>query len=93
MVKSDLIENISMKADISHIKADEIVKTFFDKLTMVLANNGRVEIRGFGAFSVKEYKCYTGRNPKTGKSVDVKPKRAPFFKAGLELRQRVDSED
>lgn len=56
-----------------------------------LNNEGRIEIRGFGSFVVKEYKAYTGRNPKTGETIQVKDKKLPFFKVGKELRERVDN--
>lgn len=93
MVKSELIENIAMKADIPHAKAEEVVNLVFDMMTHALAKTERIEIRGFGAFTVREYKGYKGRNPKTGATIEVTAKRLPFFKAGLELKQRVDSSD
>ncbi len=93
MVKSELIEAIAMKADISHVKAEEVVSLFFDTITKTLVNGERIEIRGFGAFTVRMYKGYTGRNPKTGATLQVQPKHLPFFKAGLELKQRIDSDD
>jgi integration host factor subunit beta len=62
----------------------------FDGLTNELRNDGKIEIRGFGSFSIREYKTYKGRNPRTGKKIDVKPKRLPFFKVGLELKKMVD---
>jgi len=55
-----------------------------------LKKNGRIEIRGFGSFVVREYGAYTGRNPKTGRNIKVEPKRLPFFKVGKELKERVD---
>jgi integration host factor subunit beta len=55
-----------------------------------LADSGRIEIRGFGSFVVKDYKAYMGRNPKTGEVIEVRPKRLPFFKVGKELRERVN---
>ena len=60
-------------------------------MTATLVKGGRVEVRGFGAFSVKDYKAYVGRNPKTGEEVRVPPKRLPWWRTGTELRQRVDS--
>jgi len=91
MVKSELMENLARKMDIPHSKAEEAVNLFFDTITKALTQKERVEIRGFGAFTIREYKGYAGRNPKTGKSIEVKPKNLPFFKPGLELKQRVDS--
>ena len=63
---------------------------FFDEMANALANGDRVEIRGLCSFFVKKYKAYSGRNPKTGKKVKVKPKKLPFFKCGLELKDRAD---
>lgn len=91
MVKSELIENLSERADITLAKAEEVVDLFFNAITDTLAKGDRVEIRGFGAFTVREYKSYTGRNPKTGDQITVPPKRLPFWKTGQELKQRVDS--
>ncbi len=91
MVKSELIENLAERADITLAKAEEIVDLFFDAVTETLCNGHRVEIRGFGAFTVREYKAYEGRNPKTGEKITVPPKRLPFWKTGMELKQRVDS--
>lgn len=91
MVKSELIENLAERADITLAKAEEIVDLFFDAVTETLCGGDRVEIRGFGAFTVREYKAYEGRNPKTGEKITVPPKRLPFWKTGMELKQRVDS--
>jgi integration host factor subunit beta len=90
MNKADLIEELSKKEDLTEKQAGEIVNLVFDGFTQTLKKGGKIEIRGFGTFSVREYKAYTGRNPKTGKSVDVKPKRSPFFKVGKELKKKVD---
>jgi integration host factor subunit beta len=59
-------------------------------MTDTLANEGRIEIRGFGSFINKKYKSYVGRNPRTGESIEVKPKSLPFFKVGKDLKERVD---
>jgi integration host factor subunit beta len=91
MVKSELIEKLAERAGITLFKAEELVEHFFATLSQTLGKNGRIEIRGFGAFSVKEYKSYTGRNPKTGEEVFVPSKRLPVWRTGTELRQRVDS--
>ena len=92
MVKSELIEKLADRAGITLFKAEELVDLFFGSMSIALTRGGRVEIRGFGAFSVKEYKSYTGRNPKTGDEVTVPSKRLPVWRTGTELRQRVDSE-
>lgn len=90
MVKSELIETLASKADITTAQAEEVVEMFFGTIMDALATEGRVEIRGFGAFTVRKYKSYDGRNPKTGEKIEVPEKKLPFWKAGLELRQRVD---
>jgi len=92
MVKSELVEKLSNRAGITLLKAEELADLFFSSMAEALCKGGRVEIRGFGAFSVKEYKSYTGRNPKTGEEVRVPAKRLPVWRTGTELRQRVDSE-
>ncbi|RYZ82540.1 MAG: integration host factor subunit beta [Proteobacteria bacterium] len=91
MVKSELIVSLAERADITLAKAEEVVDLFFNNITETLANGDRVEIRGFGAFTVRDYKSYKGRNPKTGEQITVPPKRLPFWKTGQELKQRVDS--
>ncbi len=91
MVKSELIESLAERADITLAKAEEVVDLFFNSVTETLAGGDRVEIRGFGAFTVRDYKSYKGRNPKTGEQIVVPPKRLPFWKTGQELKQRVDS--
>lgn len=91
MVKSELIECLAERADITLAKAEEVVDLFFNCITETLARGDRVEIRGFGAFTVRDYKSYKGRNPKTGEQIVVPPKRLPFWKTGQELKQRVDS--
>ena len=90
MVKSELIELIAAKADITSTQAEDVVNTFFNSIIESLTSEGRVEIRGFGAFTVRKYKAYSGRNPKTGEKIEVPEKKLPFWKTGLELRQRVD---
>jgi integration host factor subunit beta len=91
MVKSELIEKVAERSGLTLFKSEELVDLIFNSMTTTLAQGGRVEIRGFGAFSVKDYKSYTGRNPKTGEEVQVAPKRLPVWRTGTELRQRVDS--
>ncbi|RYZ90458.1 MAG: integration host factor subunit beta [Proteobacteria bacterium] len=91
MIRSELIEALSSRADITLDKADKAVLMVFDAITSTLSEGGRVEIRGFGAFTVREYPSYEGRNPKTGETIVVPEKRLPFWKTGSELKQRVDS--
>ncbi len=90
MTKSDLIEAISLKENLTHNNASEVVNMIFDGFTESLKKGGRIEIRGFGSFTVRKYKAYRGRNPKTGDGIQVKPKKLPFFKVGKELKARVD---
>jgi integration host factor subunit beta len=90
MNKADLIEALAVKEGLQEQEAYTIVNLIFDGFTDTLKKGGRIEIRGFGSFSAREYGGYTGSNPKTGKKVDVKPKRLPFFKVGKELKERVN---
>jgi len=90
MNKLELIEALKSEAGIEKKEAAAVVKLLFDKMTEALTSGDKVEIRGLCSFYVKEYIGYTGRNPKTGEKVEVKPKKLPFFKAGKELRKRVD---
>lgn len=91
MNKSDLIVRLAERSGISQPLAEKILQTIDDAMRDALREGGRIEIRGFGSFSVKEYGGYTGRNPKTGQEITVHPKRLPFFKPGKELKERVDS--
>lgn len=90
MNKSGLIETLSRKENLTEKKAIDLINLIFKGFTSELKKKGRIEIRGFGSFVVREYEAYTGRNPKTGKSIKVSPKRLPFFKVGKELKERVD---
>ena len=90
MKKSDLVAALVDKKNLTEKQATEIVDLMFKGFTNELKNGGRIEIRGFGSFTVRKYKAYKGRNPKTGNTVDVKPKRLPFFKVGRELKKMVD---
>lgn len=91
MNKSELIRSLAEDLDISIEESTEIVSTFFDSMKEALKNGDRVEIRGFGSFKIKEYKGYEGRNPKTGETVNVTPKKLPFFRAGKELKEYLNS--
>jgi integration host factor subunit beta len=90
MNKLDLIQTLKTKAGISKTEAAAVVHLFFDEMADALASGDRVEIRGLCSFYVKKYKSYTGRNPKTGEQLNIKPKKLPFFKCGKELKDRVD---
>ena len=90
MTKSDLIEKVAETATLTKEKASIVVNSIFDQMVEAMKKGQRIEIRNFGNFTVRNYPAYTGRNPKTGKPVKVGPKRMPFFKVGLELKNRVD---
>jgi len=90
MNKLELINALKNEGMISKKEAATIVDLFFDKISTALAGGDRVEIRGLCSFFVKEYKSYQGRNPISGESVQVAPKKLPFFKCGRELKRRVD---
>ena len=87
MNKSELVKALADQANISLDEATLVVNTFVDSMKDSLLEGGRVEIRGFGSFKVKEYGSYAGRNPRTGEKVAVEPKRLPFFRAGKELKE------
>ena len=90
MNKQELIAQLRQKAEVSKHEAKTVVDSFFDIVADALSRDERVEIRGLCSFFVKKYKGYTGRNPKTGQKVKIKPKKLPFFKCGKELKERVD---
>ena len=93
MNKSELIERLSEIGKMTKKKAEDVVDLIFNSMAEAMKSGDRIEIRGFGSFVVKDYGSYTGRNPRTGQSIEVKPKKLPFFKVGKELRGRVDEED
>jgi integration host factor subunit beta len=90
MNKLELVETLKEEAGLTKNEASVVVNLFFDEMSTALANGERAEIRGLCSFYVKHYKAYTGRNPKTGEQVNIKPKKLPFFKCGKELKDRVD---
>ena len=90
MNKSELIEKLAERSGLNVIQAEEIVNLIYNKMRDTLVSGGRIEIRGFGSFVVKEYEAYQGRNPKTGEKISVPPKKLPFFKVGKELKDRID---
>ena len=91
MNKMELIRKLGNECNLSKKEAAAVVSLFFDKIASALADGERVEIRGLCTFFVKEYGSYNGRNPKTGETVVVVPKKLPFFKCGKELKKRVDT--
>ena len=91
MIRSELVQRLSDEhRTLSPREVETIVSTFFDEITGRLAEGGRVEIRGFGAFSTRPRDARTGRNPRTGETVDVDAKRVPYFKPGKEIRARLN---
>jgi integration host factor subunit beta len=91
VTKSELIEKISETLKLPAGKAEAIVNTIFDSMVKALERGEGIEIRGFGSFTVRKYKAYEGRNPRTGETVHVAEKRLPFFKVGKDLRERVNA--
>ncbi|HLG88869.1 MAG TPA: integration host factor subunit beta [Alphaproteobacteria bacterium] len=93
MTKSELIMRLAERnPHLFHRDVERIVTTIFDEITEALARGDRVELRGFGAFSIKQRDARTGRNPRTGESVSVIEKIVPFFKTGKQLRERLNSD-
>ena len=90
MKKSNLAKQLSVKTNMTKKRANEVVQTIFDSLTRSLKENDRIEIRGFGSFTIKDYRPYTGRNPKTGQNIQVPAKKLPFFKVGKDLKERLN---
>jgi integration host factor subunit beta len=88
--KLELISILKERADLSKAEAAGVIDLIFDKMSEALAGGGRVEVRGLCSFHVKEYESYIGRNPKTGEKVPIKSKKLPFFRAGRELKARVN---
>ena len=89
MNRSELVELLAIKKDISNRRAEEIVNIIFSSMTEAMVAGERIEIRGLGSFVIKEYDSYVGRNPKTGEPITVRPKKLPFFKVGKELKEMV----
>jgi integration host factor subunit beta len=90
MTKSELIDAIAARADLTKARAELVVNCVFDTMTDALKAGQGIEIRGFGSFTVRPYKPYAGRNPRTGNAVPVPAKRLPFFKVGKELKELVN---
>jgi integration host factor subunit beta len=91
VIRSELVQSLLEEhRTLSPREVETIVSTFFDTITMRLAQGGRVEIRGFGAFSTRPREARIGRNPRTGETVDVSAKRVPYFKPGKEMRARLN---
>ncbi len=92
MTRSQLIQRLAQQHPyLVHDEVERIVKTIFEKMSEALARGERIELRGFGAFTVKERAPRVGRNPRTGETVHVPAKLRPHFKSGLELRRRINA--
>ena len=91
MIKSELVQRLAQASPHLYQRdVERIVGTIFEEIAAALARGERVELRGFGAFSVKTRPARTGRNPRTGEAVHVEEKAVPFFKTGKELRERLN---
>jgi integration host factor subunit beta len=90
MNKSQLVEKLAKAEDLTMKTAEDIVNTVFKEMEKSLVQNSRIEIRGLGSFKIKQYDGYNGRNPKTGKIINVESKKLPFFKVGRDLKEKVD---
>jgi len=90
MNKSELIDELATLTGYKPRLTDKMVRIFFDRIKVALKTGDKVEIRGFGSFTLKKYRGYTGRNPKTGEKVEVKSKQFPVFRTGKDLRSRVN---
>jgi len=88
--KLELIQELKEKCHLTKEEASKVIEIFFGEMTKAFIQGDRVEIRGLCSFFIKDYKSYTGRNPKTGEKVQIPAKRLPFFKCGKELKERVD---
>lgn len=91
MIRSELIQALADdNPELRHDEVEQVVALFFDEISSRLAEGGRVELRGFGAFSTREREARKGRNPRTGEEVQVEAKRVPFFKPGKDMRERLN---
>lgn len=90
MTKSELIDAIAGRGELTKARAELVVNCVFDAMTEALQQGEGIEIRGFGSFTVRPYKPYNGRNPRTGQPVPVPAKRLPFFKVGKDLKELVN---
>ena len=91
MKKSDLIKKLSEQSDLPLEKAAKVVNTFFRGIEEALIKGQRVEIRNFGVFTIREKRAYKGHNPQTGEPVNVPSSKHPHFRAGTELKERLNS--
>ena len=90
MAKIELIDAVAGRGEITKARAELLVNTVFDAMIEALERGEGIEIRGFGSFTMRPYKSYSGRNPRTGQTVSVAAKRLPFFKVGKDLKELVN---
>lgn len=94
MIRSELVASLAnANPHLNHKDVERVVTTIFDTIIDALSEDGRVELRGFGAFSTRGRDARTGRNPRTGEPVPVEAKRVPYFKAGKELREKLNADN
>jgi len=89
MNKMDIINKLAADINVNQKITKIAVDTIIDSVKKAIINNERVEIRGFGSFTLREYKAYKGRNPKSGEMVNIEPKKLPYFKVGKELKEMI----
>lgn len=93
MIRSELLQEVAREnPDLKFEEVEQLVDIFFDEISARLAEGGRVELRGFGAFSTRAREARKGRNPRTGEAVEVPAKRAPYFKPGKEIRRTLNTD-
>jgi len=92
MNKYDIIEEVAKKGEIPFKDAAVVVNTVFDVMRDAIMRDERIEIRGFGSFTTRSYKSYTGRNPKTKEQITVKPKRLPYFKPSRGIKKILNAD-
>ena len=91
MTKAELTTALSEELNLPIRTTSALIDTILESMTNALTNGENIEIRGFGSITIKHYESYTGRNPKTGKEIEVKAKKLPFFKVGKDLREAVNA--
>ena len=93
MIRSELLQKLAQdNPELRAQEVEQVVDIFFEEIAQRLAEGGRIELRGFGAFSTREREARTGRNPRTGEAVDVPAKRVPYFKPGKDMRRRLNDD-
>jgi DNA-binding protein HU-beta len=91
MKKADLVDAITSKTGVGKVHVEQVIEEVFEQLTQAMTRGERVDLRGFGTFNVKDSAARTGRNPQTGEAIQIPARRVPGFKAGKELKERVNN--